>query len=97
MSVAIEKVEKMFEDRLVEAAKLIKKSGIKYKAVGVFGSYARGDYKATSDIDFIIIPDGEPDRHTVALLKSDLDDIKCHLAMLSEDGLRQPSGVIYLW
>jgi len=33
-------------------AKILKKHGI--KRAGIFGSYARGDYKKTSDIDILV-------------------------------------------
>ncbi|MFR3191323.1 MAG: nucleotidyltransferase domain-containing protein [Roseburia sp.] len=33
---------------------IIKNSSIKYQSFGIFGSYARNDYKASSDIDFCI-------------------------------------------
>lgn len=33
------------------------------KKIGIFGSYARGDYKSTSDIDFCIIVKERPSHY----------------------------------
>ena len=48
-------VENDFKDRLNKCVDIIKNSSIKYQSFGIFGSYARNDYKASSDIDFCII------------------------------------------
>ncbi|MBP0063052.1 nucleotidyltransferase domain-containing protein [Anaerobutyricum hallii] len=34
-----------------------------YEEIGIFGSYARGDYKSTSDIDFCIIVKERPSHY----------------------------------
>ena len=43
-------VENDFKDRLNKCVDIIKNSSIKYQSFGIFGSYARNDYKASSDI-----------------------------------------------
>lgn len=42
-------VENDFKDRLNKCVDIIKNSSIKYQSFGIFGSYARNDYKASSD------------------------------------------------
>lgn len=39
-----------FDKRCEKCLEIIKSYGFKYEEVGVFGSYARGDYKGQSDI-----------------------------------------------
>ena len=50
--------QKTFDDRKEKAIEIIRDSGVQYEKVGVFGSYARGEFKTSSDIDFCIINDG---------------------------------------
>ena len=50
-------VKKSFEERKEKVSRLIKNSGINYNKFGIFGSYARNDYTASSDIDFCLIVD----------------------------------------
>ena len=52
--------------------------------VGVFGSYARGDYLSNSDIDFCIIGE-RPDRYTSGNLRCDADEIGVDIVFVSED------------
>ena len=54
-------VENDFKDRLNKCVDIIKNSSIKYQSFGIFGSYARNDYKASSDIDFCIIVPEKPE------------------------------------
>ena len=54
-------VENDFKDRLNKCVDIIKNSSIKYQSLGIFGSYARNDYKASSDIDFCIIVPEKPE------------------------------------
>ena len=41
-------VEADFKDRLTKCTDIIKKTGIKYQSFGIYGSYARNNYKAGS-------------------------------------------------
>ena len=50
-------VENDFKDRLNKCVDIIKNSSIKYQSFGIFGSYARNDYKASSDIDLVLCQD----------------------------------------
>lgn len=64
-------VENNFKQREREVADLIRSSGIDYVKFGIFGSYARKEYTASSDIDFCIIVNSKPNRcHSGALRES---------------------------
>lgn len=50
---AVEKYLKPhFDARCLQCVECILNSDLEFSELGIFGSYARGDYKATSDIDF---------------------------------------------
>ena len=66
-------VECAFKKRLDLVVQLIQKSTIEYHDIGVFGSYARGEYKATSDIDICVIADKKPDRYTSGELREEAE------------------------
>lgn len=57
-----ENARALFAGRLKQVLHLIEHSGIEYEEIGIFGSYARGDCKTTSDIDFLVIVPERPDR-----------------------------------
>lgn len=57
-------VKEKFHKRLQMFMGLLKEYQIEYDEVGIFGSYARGNYKTTSDIDIAIITDTRPDMRT---------------------------------
>lgn len=48
-------LESSFKDREQKAIDLIKESDIQYVKIGIFGSYARKEYKTSSDIDICVI------------------------------------------
>ena len=66
-------VENDFKDRLNKCVDIIKNSSIKYQSFGIFGSYARNDYKASSDIDFCIIVPEKPERWMMGSLREELE------------------------
>ena len=51
----------------------------------IFGSYARGDYKATSDIDFYAVVTERPDRVLSGNLRQDLEDMGADLVYIRKD------------
>ena len=55
-------LKRAFDERLKEAIALIKSYGIKYERIGVFGSYARGTFKGSSDIDICLVVTERPPR-----------------------------------
>lgn len=66
-------VENDFKDRLNKCVDIIENSSIKYQSFGIFGSYARNDYKASSDIDFCIIVSEKPERWMMGALREELE------------------------
>ena len=70
-----EELKQSFDKRYAQAIELVSASGIPFSKVGIFGSYARGDFKADSDIDFCIVCEELPSRRDAAYLRCLLDDI----------------------
>lgn len=70
-----EELKQSFYKRYVKAIELISVSEISYSKVGIFGSYARGDFRADSDIDFCIVCEELPPRRDAAWLRCLLEEI----------------------
>ncbi len=68
-----ETVKQNFTERKNACLQLFRAANIPDARIGVFGSFARGEYKATSDIDFCVITDHRPPRSVVGGLKEDFD------------------------
>ena len=83
-------VSTAFEERLRKAIITIKSSNIDYINIGIFGSYSRGDYKATSDIDIVVIVNKLPDRNIRATLRDDLDEIGCDVTYMLKSTFENP-------
>lgn len=66
-------VREDFKQREKKVLQLIQSYQIQFHKVGIFGSYARNDYKATSDIDFCIVTDNRPDRVVSGSLREDAE------------------------
>ena len=79
------KVESIFESRLNTGLDIIKNSSIQFEQVGVFGSYARGTHKASSDIDLCFVTKNTPDQKLKAVLRADLDELNIDCTFVSED------------
>lgn len=73
VAMVTDNVKKDFEHRFKQVLDLIKSYNISYEETGIFGSYARGDYKGFSDIDFCIITANKPDRRTSGSLREEAD------------------------
>lgn len=56
-------VMEAMEERLEKCLPTIQSYNLDYEEIGIFGSYARGDYKSTSDIDFCIIVKEHPSHY----------------------------------
>lgn len=82
-------VEEDFKARLSRVLALVQESGIDYEEVGIFGSYARDDYKATSDIDFCIITNKEPDRYRKGELRCDADELGADVVFVTPTSFRE--------
>lgn len=82
-------IKSNFEERLRKAECIIKDSGISFCSIGIFGSYARGDYKGHSDIDLCVICDELPDRWTAALLRSSLDTLGVDCTIMTRSRFKE--------
>ena len=78
-------VVRSFKEREIKALELIIESGIEFIELGIFGSYARNEYKSTSDIDIIAIVKDHPPRRISGELREDLEMIGVDLIYSSPD------------
>lgn len=78
-------VEERFKDRLESFKALVKEFDIKYEQIGIFGSYARGDYKASSDIDVCIITNNRPNMMISGAFREEADLLGVDVVYLSQD------------
>lgn len=79
-----ETVAEHFAKKVSQMLEIINNSCIEYDQVGVFGSYARNDYKSTSDIDFCIITN-ETDRYLRGFLRDEAENLGVDLAFITPD------------
>ncbi len=86
-------VEDAFAERLVKVLDLIRSYGIVYEEVGIFGSYARNDYKTTSDIDVCIITMDRPSRKVSGNLRSDAELLKADIIYVTRDYFENDSSL----
>lgn len=82
-------LEKNFKDREQRVLDLITSAGIPFTAVGIFGSYARGDYKTNSDIDFCIIVDERPARSITGVLRDDAEEFGAEIVFVTPQYFEQ--------
>lgn len=80
-------LQQSFQDRLNSALALIKEYGIRYNEAGIFGSYARGDFKGTSDIDICLVVDEHPPRRVSGALREDCELLKVDIVFVTPDYL----------
>lgn len=78
-------VVKAFKDRELKALQMILDSGIEFIELGIFGSYARNEYTAISDIDILAIVNEHPPRRVSGNLREDLDAIGVDLIYATQD------------
>lgn len=76
-------VASYFEQKLNTALALIKEYGIEFQEIGIFGSYARNDYKATSDIDICIITSNRPERHISGSMRDEAEELGVDIVFVS--------------
>lgn len=96
-------VKEVFEKRLQDALELIDSYEIEYEELGVFGSYARGSYKATSDIDICIIGK-KPEPMISGILREDADLLGVDIVFMTKDYLNKQETLLarniksdYMW
>ena len=86
-------VAKAFEERLKKVLALIAEYHIEYEEIGIFGSYARGDYKITSDIDFCIITEKRPERKVSGSLREDAELVGADIIYVTRDYFKEDASV----
>ena len=75
-------------ERLKKCVTKIQEYCLDYDEIGVFGSYARGEYKSTSDIDICIIIKNRPSPRISGNLRDDLEELKADLVWVTPDSFR---------
>lgn len=90
------KVEANFEERLNAGLEIIKNSSIQFEQVGIFGSYARGDHKGSSDIDLCFVTKNTPNQKEKAILKADLDDLNIDCTFVSEESFSNEQSKFFV-
>lgn len=74
-----------FKRREQKACEVIKSKGLQNCTVGVFGSYARGNYTVMSDIDICIITDEVLPRIVKGELSEELELLGCDATFILKD------------
>lgn len=82
-----------FAERLSKVLHLIKEYDIDYEEIGIFGSYARGDYKITSDIDFCIIANNRPNRVISGSLREDAELLGADIVYVTREYFDKDASV----
>ena len=78
-------VEEHFLQRKKKVIDLIKSFNLQYEEIGIFGSYARGDYKSTSDIDFCIVTQERPESFISGALREEAELLKADIVFVSPE------------
>ena len=86
-------VVKDFEEREKKALTMILSSGIKFIELGIFGSYARNEYTALSDIDILVIVNEHPPRSLSGDLREELESINVDLVYSTLDYYRNSDSL----
>lgn len=79
------KLEQHFNERESAVKSLVRSYNLSFEEVGVFGSYARGEYKFNSDIDFCIVTDTRPDRITSGSLREEAELLGADIIYVSRE------------
>ena len=82
-----------FADRLNRVLDLIQNYHIDYEEIGISGSYARGDYKAASDIDVCIVAEGRPDRKTSGSMREDAELLGADIVYVTRSYLKEDPSI----
>lgn len=82
-----------FNRRLLELMDFIDSFGLAYEEIGVFGSYARGEYKANSDIDICIVG-AQPDRGVLADIRCGAEERKADVVFVSREYIENSDALM---
>lgn len=86
-------LESNLMNRFKQGSTIILKSKVDYVEFGIFGSFARGDIKCGSDVDFVIIVNDLSNRRLISTLRGNLEEIGCDLAVLLKDNFDNPKTI----
>lgn len=81
-------VEDNFKKRLESVLRLIQSYHISYLEIGIFGSYARNEYVAASDIDLCIITDHRQGLKVSGSLREEAEELKVDIVWVTPDSFR---------
>lgn len=80
-------------ERLKKCLAKIQEYNLDYDEIGIFGSYAHGDYKSTSDIDICIIIKNRPSHRISGNLRDDLEELKADLVWVTPDSFENSNTI----
>lgn len=86
-------VMEAMEECLEKCLSTIQSYNLDYEEIGIFVSYARGDYKSTSDIDFCIIVKERPLHYVSGNLRDHLEELNADLVWITPDSFRNSNTV----
>ena len=87
-------IERAFKEREQKVMDLIKSYNLEYHEIGIFGSYARGTFKATSDIDFYIVVDKKPVPRVSGNLREDADMLGADIVFITPEHLEAGNSLL---
>lgn len=95
MTVQEKYLKKYFDKRLEDCLGVIKEYNLDYQEVGIFGSYARGDYNTNSDVDLCMITNNRPVRSVSGELRERLDLLGAELMYITPATFSESDKPIY--
>lgn len=93
MGCVSKQVELAMAERLKKGLALIKSSGIEWLEIGIFGSFAREDYKATSDIDFCVKVEEIPNYKVSGRLREELELLGADLVWVTPKSFKESDSL----
>lgn len=90
---ASKNVRSIFEERLKSVLHLFDLYKFNYAEVGIFGSYARGDYNSLSDLDICFIAENRPDRYLTGQLRCDAEELGADIIFVSPDYFKKDDSL----
>lgn len=82
-------IKMKFKNIQDEMVKRILAQEFDFKEIGIFGSYARGDYNALSDVDICIVVKDIPKRCIMGWLRDDAEEIGADICFITEEQFKR--------
>lgn len=89
-------VKEKFDSRCKEGLEVIKSSLLPFDEVGIFGSYARGEYTPSSDIDFCIVSDISRQDMRFLIMRDKLESLGCDCILVTPDMFKTSCTKFYI-